>query len=69
MKKSSRLFFISASLIKLMGYMTGKSLEVKRLLYSLQVDSSHAHKVLGWTPPFTLDQGLEKTIKWYLRSR
>jgi nucleoside-diphosphate-sugar epimerase len=69
MKKPSRLFSIHSNLIKLMGFLTGKSLEVKRLLYSLKIDSSHAQKVLGWIPPITLDEGLEKTVKWYLKKK
>ena len=69
MKKPSRLFSVPISLIKLIGYITGKSLEIKRLLYSLQVDSSNIRKALGWTPPFSLDEGLKKTVKWYLNSR
>ncbi len=29
------------------------------------LDSSKAHKDLGWRPCFTLEKGLEKTITWY----
>jgi UDP-glucose 4-epimerase len=69
MEKPLRLFSIPSNLIKLTGLLTGKSMEVKRLLYSLKIDSSHTHKVLGWTPPVTLDEGLEKTVKWYLNKK
>jgi UDP-glucose 4-epimerase len=47
----------------------GKSLEVKRLLDSLRVDSSNTREVLGWRPPLSLDEGLKKTVVWYLRNR
>ena len=30
-----------------------------------QADISKAEKLLGWVPEFTLEQGLNKTIKWY----
>jgi nucleoside-diphosphate-sugar epimerase len=69
MGKSSRLFSMPKSIIKLMGYLSGKSVEVDRLLGSLRVDSSHVHKVLKWSPPFSLDEGLEKTVYWYLKNR
>lgn len=69
MEKPSRLFSVPSNLFKFIGFLTGKSMEVKRLLYSLKIDSSHAHKVLGWTPPVTLDEGLEKTVKWYLNKK
>ena len=52
-----------------MGRLTGKSLEVARLVNSLRVDSSYAREVLGWSPSFNLDEGLEKTVKWYLQNR
>jgi CDP-glucose 4,6-dehydratase len=29
------------------------------------LDATKARTVLGWTPKFTLDRGLEKTIAWY----
>ena len=29
------------------------------------LDAAKAKKVLGWTPKFTLDRGLEQTIVWY----
>lgn len=29
------------------------------------LDATKAREVLGWTPEFTLDRGLEKTIAWY----
>ena len=69
MNKSSNLFSLPTFLIKLIASLTGKSLEVKRLLSSLQVDSSETREVLDWTPSFSLDEGLEKTVKWYLNSR
>lgn len=30
------------------------------------IDASKMEKELGWTPEFTLEQGLKKTIQWYL---
>jgi CDP-glucose 4,6-dehydratase len=29
------------------------------------LDATKARELLGWTPEFTLDRGLEKTIAWY----
>ena len=31
----------------------------------LQLDSTRAHRLLGWRPVWTIDQGLEKTAEWY----
>jgi CDP-glucose 4,6-dehydratase len=29
------------------------------------LSADKAHRVLGWVPMFTLEQGLELTIRWY----
>jgi CDP-glucose 4,6-dehydratase len=29
------------------------------------LSAAKAHKILGWQPQFTLDQGLAETIAWY----
>ena len=36
-----------------------------RLLGSLQVDSSKIRQMLDWTPPYTVDQGLQATADWF----
>ena len=33
---------------------------------SRSLDNSRAKKLLDWEPQFTLKQGLEKTIKWFV---
>ena len=35
--------------------------EVQRLV----CDYSKAHKLTGWKPRYTLEEGLEKTIDWF----
>ena len=69
MEKPCRLWPSSPTLLKLAGYITGKSDEVERLVGSLQIDSSPIRRELGWTPPYTLDQGLADTVSWYLAAR
>ncbi len=39
--------------------------EVERLLDSLVIDSSKIRRELGWTPPFTMEQGLAETAQWF----
>lgn len=60
-----RLLSTPPSLLRLAGWVTGRMASTERLTRSLQVDSSRIREVLGWTPPFSLDQGLEKTVDWY----
>jgi len=64
--KTSRLVPVPVSLLQLGANLLGKQDIAQRLLGNLQVDISHTKKVLGWTPPVSLDEGLRTTAKWYL---
>ncbi len=46
----------------------GRSSVVRRLCDSLQLDISKTKKLLGWHPPVTLDEGLERTATAWLHS-
>jgi CDP-glucose 4,6-dehydratase len=39
--------------------------EARHEIRSQSLDASKAHRVLGWTPAFSLDEGLRRTIAWY----
>lgn len=43
----------------------GKSAQVDRLFGSLRINSQKIRDELGWTPPYTLQQGLRETANWY----
>lgn len=43
----------------------GRSAEAARLLTSLLVDSSLIRGELGWIPPYSAAQGLDRTVQWY----
>lgn len=53
---------IPICLLKAIGNLTGKIKVIDRLVGNLQVDSSKAEILLGWEPPYTFPQGLNKTI-------
>ena len=63
--KPSRLWPCPLGLMELAGMMTGKSDEIARLLGSLCIDSSKIRSELDWTPPYTLEQGLAETARWF----
>jgi Nucleoside-diphosphate-sugar epimerases len=69
MGKPARLFPIPEPLLRLLGRVTGKSAEVNRLWGSLQVDISMTQHHLGWEPSVSVEEGLARTIRWYLASR
>lgn len=57
----ARLLPCPQALLKLAGRLTGKVDQVERLLGSLQIDNGKICRELGWTPPYTLQQGLQLT--------
>lgn len=63
--KPCRLLPLSPCLLRAAGKLFGKSQAVDRLLGSLQVDTSRIRQKLGWTPPFSVARGLEKTAQWF----
>lgn len=55
------------SLINFTSKIIGKSKEIDRLIYSLQIDNSFTIQTLDWKPITTVEEGLFKTIQWYLK--
>jgi nucleoside-diphosphate-sugar epimerase len=64
-RRPARLFPCPPALLKWAGALTGRSAQVERLMDSLQVDSGKIRRELNWTPPYTLQQGLQATAEWY----
>ncbi len=60
----ARLFPCPPFLLKLEGRLTGKADQVECLLCSLQVDSGKIRRELNWTPPYTMQQGLQTVADW-----
>lgn len=56
---------IPVSWMRWAGRMLGKQAAIDRLLGSLCVDISPLREELGWTPPYTMQAGLEATAEWY----
>jgi UDP-glucose 4-epimerase len=60
MGRPARLIPVPVSWLKLAAALVGKRDVAQRLCGSLQVDIEKTRRLLGWTPPLTLDQGLKK---------
>jgi nucleoside-diphosphate-sugar epimerase len=56
---------VPAPVLTGLAAMAGKRAAVDRLCGSLQVDSSLFRATFGWTPPFSVDQGLAATVAWH----
>lgn len=62
MNRSARLFRVPASLLMAGASLVGRQSVARRLLESLQVKSSKAQQLLGWTPPVSVDEGLRRAV-------
>lgn len=60
--KSPWMVPIPLALFQLLGKLTGKSAAIDRLAGSLQVDIQKNQRVLDWTPPYTMQQSLERMM-------
>lgn len=60
-KVMSRLLPCPPSLLRMIAKISGKKSVAERLCQSLQVNITKAKRLLEWTPPFTVEQGLQAT--------
>jgi UDP-glucose 4-epimerase len=51
--------------LKFLGSVFGRGDTIGRLVDSLQVEIRKAQAMLGWTPPFSVDEELNRTARWY----
>jgi nucleoside-diphosphate-sugar epimerase len=66
MGKRARLWRVPPAALELAGRLSGKRKEVQRLTGSLVVDSSPIQRELGWRPPIGVEEGLRRTIRWFI---
>jgi UDP-glucose 4-epimerase len=67
MGRPARLFPLPVGALRVVAALTGRSAELNRLCDSLAVDVSQTRVRLDWSPPMTLDEGLARTVRWYLQ--
>ena len=60
--RPARLLAMPVWMLEAAGTLLGKPTAVARLTGSLFVDGFAIRSRLGWTPPFTLEQGLDETV-------
>ena len=63
MGKKARLLPVPVGLMRFVAKLLGKEDVANRLFGSLQVDSSKAREILGWTPVITMDEQLKKMVE------
>jgi nucleoside-diphosphate-sugar epimerase len=65
LKRQDRSFYFPPAILHGLAGLLGKTAQVDRLFGSLRVDSSKLTQQLNWTPPYSLQQGLAETARWY----
>lgn len=60
--RSASLIGVPTTLLEFVARLTGRRDVARQLLGSLQVDASRSAKLLGWTPPVSLDEGLRRAM-------
>jgi len=59
---SARLLPVPVGVLAWVARLLGKGGEVQRLCGNLEIDSSKARDVLGWTPPVSAAEGLRRAV-------
>ncbi|MGF6900983.1 UDP-glucose 4-epimerase family protein [Paraburkholderia sp. GAS348] len=63
--KPARLLRVPPGWLRLAGRLAGRSAHVDRLVGALQLDTARIRTVLDWQPPYSTDEGLAATARWY----
>ena len=69
LQRPARLVPVPTSWMRVAGRLTHRSPQVERLVGSLQVDSGRIRSALGWQPPYSTEDGLAATARWYRSTR
>ncbi|MFJ2713318.1 MULTISPECIES: UDP-glucose 4-epimerase family protein [unclassified Pseudomonas] len=67
--KTSHLLPVPVWMMERVSALIGRRSISQRLFGSLQVDISKNRQLLGWTPPISLDKGLDLTAKHFLETQ
>lgn len=62
MGRRAHLISVPTVLLKVVAHLMGRCDVARQLLGSLQVDASRSARLLGWTPPVSLDEGLRRAM-------
>jgi len=65
LNKPARLLPVPPDCLRLAGRLTGRTAHVERLVGALQLDTTRIRTVLGWQPPYSIDEALAVTARWY----
>ena len=64
--KTAWLLPVPVKLLRFCAVIVGKGAEIDRLCGSLQIDMVKTQQLLQWQPPFSVQEGIKKTIDSYV---
>jgi len=64
MQRSVRLFPFPLPILSFLSSIVGKSKEINQLTRSLQIDIKYTKKILNWTPSISVQEGINRMIKF-----
>lgn len=64
--RTNRSFYFPPGLLRAAAALLGRGEQIDKLSGTLRVSNEKIRGKLGWTPPYTLEQGLQDTVEWYL---
>jgi nucleoside-diphosphate-sugar epimerase len=62
---NAHLIPLPKQVLQFFGKITGTEKALARLIGSLTINMKNIRTELGWVPPYSLDQGLRATARWY----
>lgn len=66
MQRRPRLWRAPVSVLRAAAFAMRRSAQLSRLLDSLQVDITATREATDWTPPVSIQNGIERTAAWYV---
>ncbi|WP_153099858.1 UDP-glucose 4-epimerase family protein [Paraburkholderia hayleyella] len=67
--RPARLLPVPPGWLRGIGRLSGKTAQIERLTNALRIDSSRLRETLGWTPPWSVTQGLAATARDFREAR
>lgn len=60
-----KLFYLPLFISRFFAFCVGKKSSFEQLISTLTIDCTKIKKELNWEPPYDMNTGLKKTIRWY----
>lgn len=69
MDKPARLLPFPLPILRGFARLIGRTSEIERLTGSLVVSTNKIRRQVGWSPPWSVSEGIIDTVRWYQRTR